>query len=380
MSENQNLEWKPAFKPAQLSTGTDWFVYFYAMDPVTGKLKRKRIKCNHIHSTAERKKYAKHIIEEINQKLYAGWNPFLETEARNGLTKIEVVLDKFLRAKKKELRDNSMRSYNSYVFTFKEYLKSEQMIDTFSININNAHAVNFMNYIYDEKDVSANTFNNYRNFFKLLWNWMIANNYASSNIFDKIQRKKAQEKERTIIPENIRTKIKNYFKENDYDMYIACTLVYHTLLRPKEVTYLKPSDFSLKHQTINISAEAAKNHKARKTTIPDNLVQDIFQWNFGGAGEQQFIFGTDWKPNTQPINPRRLAKKWDKMRKALKLPMNYQLYSLRDSGIVALLKDGVSPDEVMKQAGHSSLEITTIYARHFNNTGSEEIKEKASEF
>lgn len=57
-----------------------------------------------------------------------------------------------------------------------------------------------------------------------------------------------------------------------------------------------------------------------------------------------------------------------------------KLYSLRDSGIVQLLQDGVSPEEVMKQAGHSSLEITTVYVKYANPGASEQIKNKASVF
>jgi integrase len=57
-----------------------------------------------------------------------------------------------------------------------------------------------------------------------------------------------------------------------------------------------------------------------------------------------------------------------------------KLYSLRDSGIIQMLQDGISPEEVMKQADHSSLEITTIYVKHANPSGSEQIKKKGSKF
>ncbi len=79
-------------------------------------------------------------------------------------------------------------------------------------------------------------------------------------------------------------------------------------------------------------------------------------------------------------NTRDTGKLWVKLRKDLDLPMEYQLYSLRDSGIVQLLNNGVAMQEVSKQADHSSLEITSKYAIHANKKASAQILDKCSDF
>ena len=66
------------------------------------------------------------------------------------------------------------------------------------------------------------------------------------------------------------------------------------------------------------------------------------------------------------------------MRKALKLPMIYQLYSLRDSGIHDLLIDGVANLDVMHAAGHSDLKMTTRYADHIDDEMISRINNQAS--
>ncbi|MDF1550435.1 MAG: hypothetical protein P1P88_21610, partial [Bacteroidales bacterium] len=38
-------------------------------------------------------------------------------------------------------------------------------------------------------------------------------------------------------------------------------------------------------------------------------------------------------------------------------------YSLRDSGIIQMLRDGRSPKEVMEAADHSSIEVTNNYVK-----------------
>ena len=57
-------------------------------------------------------------------------------------------------------------------------------------------------------------------------------------------------------------------------------------------------------------------------------------------------------------------KVWDKLRNALKLPKEMQLYSLRDTGINNMLKSGIDPLTVMQAADHHDLSMTTRYANH----------------
>lgn len=381
MSKNQNLSIQKSFIPAQLYTSPQmWFVYFSVVHPETNRYKRKKIKLNRIKSIAERKRYARYLIEEINQKLYAGWNPFLEEECSNGMTPLVEVMKKFIKRKEKELKGGSMRSYYSYTGIFEKWLKENEMSDVFAVNFSTHNAITFMNWVYDVKDVGSTTYNNYRAFFKLFWNWQLANNYVKANVFQKIQKKKEKPKERTIIPREQRIRIANHFRKQDYDMYIACLLIYHTLIRPSELTFLTPEDFNMENQTITITSKSAKSSKQRITTIPNSFIDEIRKWEYAGAQHDQYIFGKNFEPSRDKLDPKRFGKKWAAMRLKLDLPKKYQMYSLRDTGIVELLKNGVSPDEVMKQAGHHSLEITTIYARHFNNKGSDEIKGKAGEF
>ncbi|MCP4178429.1 MAG: hypothetical protein GY756_11740 [bacterium] len=56
------------------------------------------------------------------------------------------------------------------------------------------------------------------------------------------------------------------------------------------------------------------------------------------------------------------------------------MYSLRDTGIIQMLNDGISIEEVAKQADHHSLEITSKYALHANKEASEKIKNRSSKF
>lgn len=68
------------------------------------------------------------------------------------------------------------------------------------------------------------------------------------------------------------------------------------------------------------------------------------------------------------------------MRKALKLPDEYQLYSLKDTAINSMLKAGVDDLSVMQAAGHKDLSMTTIYANHHDDALIENLNKKAPKF
>lgn len=55
------------YVPAKLhDTGDVWYISYYVINPSTGKLKRMRLKLNHIKPVRERKKAAKAIMTSHN--------------------------------------------------------------------------------------------------------------------------------------------------------------------------------------------------------------------------------------------------------------------------------------------------------------------------
>jgi hypothetical protein len=79
MSKNQNLL---SFKPAELYVGKEWYIAYYALNPSTNQLHRKKIKLNRIKSISARRKFAKKVIQEVNEQLYSGWNPLFILKKR----------------------------------------------------------------------------------------------------------------------------------------------------------------------------------------------------------------------------------------------------------------------------------------------------------
>jgi integrase len=369
------------YLPAQYFQAKISYVQYFVLSPTSKKLVAKRIKLNRIKSVRERKKYANKLIKEINEKLAEGWNPFLESDAPKAFHKLDSVMDTFLNVKTKELRPDSIRSYKSFITQFKTYLKSKSKKEYNCVDITNEMAVNFLNNKYVKDKCGETAYNNLRNIGRLMFNWMIENNYCKVNVFEGIKTKKVQEKTRVPISPYFRKKIKDYLiKKKEYEFLSVCLLTYYGFLRPKEIGQLKVDMFDMRNQIINLPAYVTKNRKARTITIPDSLMECLLEIKLETIHPELYIFSTNFKPGKVLKDSRYTGKRWTKLRKEINLPKEIQFYSLKDTGIIQMLRDGVSPEVVRDQAGHSSLEETNKYVKIARAIANPQIKAKSGDF
>jgi len=381
MKISENPEIFVDYVPAQLHEGKRWYVSYYVLHPDTGKMVRKQMKVNRIQNLKDRRKWAKKLVAELNSRLVNGWNPFLAEMAPRAYTKLLDVFHTFLAEKKREVRPDSYRSYKSNIDILTAWLISKQEAEIYTINFTKLFAKNYMSYAYIDRKVAERSYNNYLRFCCLLWNWLIENQYCRENVFTHIIKKKVKPKNREqFIGNDTRNRIKAYLQETDKAFLTVCLLAYHCLLRPKEISHLKAKYFNFQEQSITIPGTITKNGKARTITIPDVLLNQLIQHGQDIADPELYLFSDNFRPGKIWKGPRTISKRWDRLRKQITLEMSYQFYSLRDTGIIQKLKDGISPDEVMYQADHSSLETTNKYVKIANPGVNKAIKEKSSSF
>lgn len=348
------------FRPAEIhDTKTGTTIVFYAKNPASGLLERQRIKVNHIREKRERMKYARLLVQQVNQRLYEGWNPIVE---KSGFTKIVTVSEAVGLYKKSYagIRPDSIRSYNSMLKAFLEFCSLYNISDKPIYEFGRQAAQRYMLHI-DSRDVSAKTYNNYLRFIGQLFNFCVDRGLARENPFAPIKPKRVDEKLRTIIPPEVRGRIMDYISSEGMDGYwLICLLTYHCLIRPKELLMLKVSFVSMKNNIIIIPAEIAKNHSERQISMPMNIAV-LMAEHIKGAASDQYLFSTGYKPGTKLLTTRDTGRTWSKIRKALGLPMCYKYYSLKDTGITEMLEANVPAKMVQELADHHSLEMTQKY-------------------
>lgn len=119
------------YVPAELHENKIWAIVYYVLNPFTETLERKRNRVKPLKSIIERRKLAKRMIVEINNRLLNGWNPFLENTKTKEFTKLFDVFNLYIKHltieyKDKKLRLDTFRSYSSRMKILKEYIISRK--------------------------------------------------------------------------------------------------------------------------------------------------------------------------------------------------------------------------------------------------------------
>lgn len=353
------------YREAKLTQGREWFISFYVIDPVSGKLKRVRIKCNRERNARLRKKNAMQMVAGINQRLSMGWNPLSGSVAPNASEPLLKCIDGFLKIKKKETEAASYRCYESFVKIFRKFLEDNKFPSTALVSsFTRQHALAFMDMV--EGRLSPKTFNNYIGFFRGLWVWMVEKGYADANPFDGIEKKpkKLLKKNRRLLTDDELDRLIDYLQRENVPYLAMCMLCYACFIRPKEIALLRCRDIDLDRQVVHVSAEIAKNDNDSFRTIPDEIMPALRALDLSNPDYYAFADHKRWNysPGKQLMCSRKIAKYWDLvLRKELGFGMDLKFYSLKDTGITNMLTNGVPINLVQRQADHSSVAMTAIY-------------------
>ena len=355
------------FKPAEYHRGKNSYIFFYAMDPVSKKLKRKIVKMNHIHKKTERDRYAKVLLHTINEKLYSGWNPFLEQMSAKAIN-ISDAIARFMKDKEKCTRKDTMRSYRSYSNLFLKWLTESKMDKSYCVSIDRDVIISYLDYIDETKNLSSRTLNNYSDFIFTLFDFFVEKGYIKDNPAANLKKRKVDQKTRVIIPKETRARIKQYFMQHCQNYYYVMQFCYRLFVRPKEISMLKVGDIDFVNRIVRIPASVAKNHKERELALPDELFNFLSQYAEKPKDWYLFANRNNYGPGARkkPLPSTRIAETWSKMRTDLNLPSEYQFYSLKDTGITEMLEAGVPAKFVKELADHHSLEMTERYTHRSN--------------
>lgn len=358
------------YKPAELRTNKDWMIVYYAKNPITGKLDLQRLRVPAITNKTERLKHAKRIVLEINNKLVSGWSPFLEETGKNYKTFKEVI-QAFLQQLKKQLedgvvREDTLRTYSSNLNLFQQFFSEKHIKITFAIEINKKICVQYLDWIYIDRNNSPRTRNNHLIFLKLFCAFLVSRGVLNENPTAGILPMKLPQKTRQIFPVHIKNAIQEKLQTYDNGYYALCMTTYFCLIRNTELGKLLVRMVNLDNSSIFLPKEISKNKKDETITIPTQFLP-ILRKHIGKANPDQYLFSSDnFYVGTVQMPVRKIATAWEKLREELNLESKYQFYSLKDTGITDLLNSGIPAIKVRDQARHYDIKITELYTPRNN--------------
>lgn len=351
------------YKPAELRANKVWYIEYYAKNPLTEKLERFKKRVPSMKSQREREKYAKKMVQAINQKLETGWSPFYENPS-NQYKSLEDSFSLFLKQLEKEVKDgikrpDTLRSWKSFFSNISAYINEKHLDIKFVLNIDFLFVNNFLDYIYYDKRNSPRTYNNYLAYMKGFFEWAKLKGYAKQNPAEGIKSKPKVQKKREPLTAEVKKCIKE-LRDKDFHFFTCCMLTYFCLIRRTELTKLKVSDVRLSESRIILDGSITKNRKTDSVTIPDVFLPILAQ-HLATANNSDYLFGKDFKPGKIQLNPKKISDTWIKYRKKYKFDSKFQFYSLKDTGIMDLLNSGIPSIKVRDQARHYDIKQTEAY-------------------
>ena len=351
----------------QLHTGKSWYVDFFAWDPVTERMKRKKYMLDKIKKAGDRRVVASLLIASITQRLMRGWNPFVSNESTRQLVLFDEVLQKYrdyisAMEAKGTLKQKTAYDYLSRVGTLETYIEECHVNIKFVYQFDRSFIVDFLDYLVMDKDVSSTTRNNYRTWLSTLGSWLVERRYISKNPVEDIHMLREKEKKRDALPAAALTRMREYLYKNNRYFLLACMMEYYTLIRPDELRHLKIGDISIEKKEVTVPSDVAKNHKERRVALNTKVIHLMVELHTFDAPSHYFLFSEGLQPGPKMTYLNNFRFEWAKLRKALRWPESYQFYSLKDSGIRDLANT-MGVVVARDQAGHSDIAITNRYLK-----------------
>lgn len=386
---SENLEEIKKYRPAALRTGKEWFVEYYVYRPDTRAMARKKIMLDHIKKVTERRAYASGLIRRLNAELEKGWNPFIAEENSKSYMLLTRVQDDFMKLNRKkfaqgDIREATILSYESYSKKLSEFIQKKKYSEMYVYSFNKDFVIKFLDYIYDDLNLSSRTRDNYLKFMRLFSNYLVERGFIKVSAADSVTvlgKSKRVAKNRTVVPADTMKKVSEFLEKNNKNFLLASQILYFCMIRPKEMTHIKISHIDLERSVIFIPGETAKNYKDAVVTIPESLNTLIREMGLLDNPNDYYLFSHGFKPGTDRIRETLFSKYWDRyVRKALNLPLSVKFYSLKDTGITDMIRKYNDPLLARDQARHHDLSITNMYTPSDTMQGNERIKKDNSKF
>ena len=369
------------YTPPRLHEGRDWYVDFYCYDPAWKKKRRKKYKLNHIEKIGDRRRYASALIKRLHKKLEDGWNPWIEAENEKAYHTFKDVCERYRTYIEKlnnddVLRDDTYRDYISKLKNIEKYNTNRKDAIVYIYQFNRDFITELLDEMYIGRGNSAVTRNNYLTFVRIFCTFLLEKGYVQVNPSEGIAflNKRKLKKVRTVIEEQDISKLCNYLEEKNKHYLLACYILHYCLVRRKEMSMLKLSNFSIKNQTLHIPADVSKNGTAQTVTLPEKVLFLMLDLKVFDYPNHYYLFSNDFKPGAERKHEKQFTDYWaSHVRKDLKFPKHYQFYSLKDTGITNMLAQ-YDVLTVRNQARHSSIEMTNKYTPWNMDKANPELK------
>jgi len=344
------------------------YIDFYILDPATDRMRRKKYMLGRYKTARALNTMAKQKIAWLVEQLQAGWNPFVKARNTRQFTPWETVLGRYkdylaTAGRKGLLKAKTAYDYQSRVKNLEEFLSESGTTLLYIYEFDRELCVDFLDYLYFDKDVSAVTRNGYRTWLSTFASWLMDKSYLTGeNPVASIRQMREEEKMREPLTKTALAAMRTYLTSRNPHFLLACYIEYYVNIRPEEMRHLKIGYIDIENCIVALPGKFAKNRKRQEVTVPKKVLKLMIELRTFDYPSHYYVFSPDLRPSTEQVYVNRFRLEWAKMRTDLNWPMTYQFYSLKDTGI----RDNIERYGLLTardQARHADAATTNRYAK-----------------
>jgi integrase len=383
-----------------------WYVELSQRNPQTDQMERRRFEIfgdtniNDFNTPEERRAHAEKIIEELRNKIAAGWTIFNDTtrvvyadqtqyafEARVFKKMVESNLNtpywlsRYINEQLKPsgLRPETIMTYTSRCRIFRLWIDANGYSSVDITAIDNSIIVPFFTYLRNDRQLSRRAYNSYAEILIAFFNFVIKQKGMTENPVHTLpdnRNNKDMGAER-IQRDDLR-RLYSALDSEDRQLALACRFEYYCGLRPGyEVRLLRVGDIDFRegYSKVRILAFNSKKKQRREVILPDDFRNYLVtEWQLHKYDKNLYIFGQKGKPGMAAIGKNTLRRRFNKIRDRLNMPIEYKLYSMKHTGATMLAEQGEPIINIRDHLGHTSIATTEHYLNRHGVNNSPTIR------
>ena len=355
------------------------YIYFSYWNPKKWRYQRFKKHLSKKVPPKERRAELQGMLNFWTTELRNGYNPFKilsEKAEKHSYYYINVAVNETCVRRSEFLRAKTRQTYTSKIAIFKEWITSKRMDKTLIVDFTKEDGEEFLKYLQAERNIGATTRNAYLLTLRTLFKTMKENGILQENVWNKIPKIAESRLGKLPLKASMKQRLKNYFIENDPEMWLFVQLQYYCFIRPGELRLLTVGAINLDDATILIDAKISKNKKSEYVIIPPPLLQYFNEIEIWRYKHDHFLFSLDGVPGKETYSKDVFNRRHKAVTRKFGYNDRYSLYSWKHTGACDAIRAGVKIKELQIQLRHADLQTTDIYLRSIGIKDLDDLRDK----
>ena len=372
--------------PKLCKSSSRWYVYF----SINGKQRRFTGNLNRIKNLKERQAAANVLLKYFKDKIASGWssdNPMTEVN----YTLIDA-LNFALKKKKEFIAKKTFHDYSNALGFVVQAIKDIKLSNLYIKDVRRLHVKLIMERMKKDRNWSSKAYNKNLGYLSAIFTELMQWDLLENNPCFKIKRLPEQEStaNRPATPTEI-TRIKKHLQKKHLGFYRFVVTLFHTGIRPVELTRLRVGMVDLQNQTIVMPANITKGRKKQRVVpINHHLLKEFESMDLSKYPEDFYLFGRiptgkrgrnriEFLPASGMLKRDTPNRNWNALvKKDLEIDVN--LYAMKHTGANAKILAGIDLEALRDLYGHQSELMTKRYATVIKEVNRKMIIEQSPDF